>query len=120
STTAIIYYSDRGTVLLTTSGSPTNLDYLYTISQDAEYVINIPQLKGQTRADASHLHAGLVAPAEIPNVTRGGYGLYRVQVDIMGHSMLGKKNLVYLMDALWGTDYELDVPLKWQMAPFNN
>src|ERR1019366_5985330 len=136
STTAIISYSDRGTVLLTTSGSPTNLDYLYTISQDAEYVINIPQLKGhmragltlfaknnfgsQTRADASHLHAGLVAPAEIPNVTRGGYGLYRVQVDIMGHSMLGKKNLVYLMDALWGTDYELDVPLKWQMAPFNN
>ncbi len=24
------------------------------------------------------------------------------------------------MDALWGTDYEQDKPLKWQMAPFNN
>jgi hypothetical protein len=24
------------------------------------------------------------------------------------------------MDALWATDYELDMPLKWKMAPFNN
>jgi hypothetical protein len=37
----------------------------------------------------------------------------------MSHSLLGKKNLLYLMDALWATDYELDIPLKWQMAPFN-
>jgi len=143
SQTAIIYYSDRGTVLRTseaTGNTPVNApvlqDSLYTISEDAEYVINIPMLKGhmragmtmfaknnfgsQTRIDASHLHGGLVAPAEMPNVTRGGYGYYRVQVDIMGHSLLGRKNLVYLMDALWATDYELDVPLKWQMVPFNN
>ena len=104
--------------------------------EDAEYLINIPMLKGhmragmtmfaknhfgsQTRVDASHLHGGLVAPDEAPNVTRGTYGMYRVQVDIMGHSLLGGKNLVYLMDALWATDYELDVPLKWQMPPFSN
>jgi sugar lactone lactonase YvrE len=73
----------------------------------------------QTRADASHLHNGLVAPTNYPNVTRGTYGLYRVEVDLMGHSMLGKKNLVFLMDALWATDFELDIPLKWQMPPFN-
>jgi hypothetical protein len=24
------------------------------------------------------------------------------------------------MDALWATDYELDIPLKWKMAPFND
>ena len=139
STTAIIYYSDQGTILMnpyTTPESPVYKDYLYTVSQDAEYVINIPMLKGhmragmtmfaknnfgsQTQVDASHLHNGLVAPNEWPNVTRGAYGLYRVQVNIMGHSMLGKKNLVYLMDALWATDYELDVPQKWQMQPFIN
>jgi hypothetical protein len=137
STTAIIHYSDRGTILMTDPGDqPVNQDYLYTVFEDAEYLINIPMLKGhmragmtmfaknhfgsQTRADASHLHGGLVAPAEAPNVTRGTYGLYRVQVDILGHSLLGGKNLVYLMDALWATDYELDVPLKWQMPPFNN
>jgi hypothetical protein len=143
STTAVIHYSDRGAVLRTNVWSdnypgddPVYQDYLYTIFEDAEYLINIPMLKGhmragmtlfaknhfgsQTRADASHLHNGLVAPTEMPNVSRGGYGLYRVQVDIMGHSLLGRKNLFFLLDALWGTDYELDVPLRWQMAPFAN
>jgi hypothetical protein len=75
----------------------------------------------QTRGDASHQHNGLVAPWEdTTQVYRKGYGLYRIQVDLMTHALLGKKNLVYLMDALWSTDYELDAPLKWKMAPFNN
>ncbi len=139
STTAIIYYSDRGTVLTDpyNNNAPVLTDYFYTILQDADYIINIPMLKGhkragmtmfakdhfgsQTQVDASHLHNGLVAPAEMENgVTRGTYGLYRVQVDLMGHSMTGKKNLVFLMDALWATDFELDIPLKWQMPPFNS
>jgi len=137
STTAIIHYSDQGLALLINPGdTPVHQDYLYSVFEDAEYLINIPMLKGhmragmtmfaknhfgsQTRVDASHLHGGLVAPDEAPNVTRGTYGMYRVQVDIMGHSLLGGKNLVYLMDALWATDYELDIPLKWQMPPFNN
>jgi hypothetical protein len=143
SATAAIYYSDRGTTLRTNvwtdnypGDAPVPKDYLYKILEDADYIINLPMLKGhkragvtmfaknhfgsQTRADASHLHNGLVAPTEMPNVSRGDYGLYRIQVDLMGHSMLGRKNLVYLMDALWATDYELDVPLKWQMPPFSN
>jgi sugar lactone lactonase YvrE len=137
STTATITYSDHGTVLATDPGDiPVTMDHLYTISDQADYVINIPMLKGheragmtmfaknnfgsQTQVDASHLHNGLVAPTNWPNVTRGTYGLYRVQVDLMSHSMLGKKNLVFLMDALWATDFELDIPLKWQMPPFNN
>ena len=143
STTATIYYSDRGTVLRTNVWSdnypgdaPVPSDHYYTALENADYLINIPMMKGhkragmtmfaknhfgsQTRLDASHLHNGLVAPTEMPNVSRGSYGLYRVQVDIMGHSQVGKKNLVFLMDALWSTDYELDIPLKWQMAPFNN
>ncbi len=103
----------------------------------AEYLLNIPMLKGHkragvtmfaknhfgshTRSSASHLHGGLVAPEEYPNTPyRMDYGMYRVQVDLMGHRLLGKKNLFYLMDALWATDYELDIPLKWMMAPFNN
>ena len=143
SPTAVIHYSDRGATLRTNVSSdgypgddPVYQDNLYSIFQDAEYLINIPMLKGhkragvtmfaknhfgsQTRADASHLHNGLVTTTELPTVSRAGYGLYRVQVDIMGHSLLGRKNLLFLMDALWATDYELDVPLKWQMAPFAN
>lgn len=145
SSTAIVHFSDKGTVLrpdvwdMSRPGgtTPVYRDNLYTIYEDAEYLLNIPILKGHrragttmfaknhfgshTRADASHLHNGLVAPMEMENgITRGGYGLYRVQVDFMAHSLLGKKNLFYLMDALWSTVHELAVPLKWQMPPFNN
>jgi hypothetical protein len=139
STTALIKYSDRGTVLKTggTTGAALTTDSLYAIFEQAEYLVNIPQLKGHKRAGAtmfaknhfgSHqrsgatqLHGGLVSPNEYPNTPyRSTYGMYRVQVDLMGHYLLGKKNLVYLMDALWATDYELDIPLKWKMAPFNN
>jgi hypothetical protein len=74
-----------------------------------------------TRPGAKHLHGGLVAPEEYPNAPyRMDYGMYRVQVDLMGHQLLGRKCLFYLMDALWATDYELDVPVKWAMPPFNN
>lgn len=142
STTAIIDYSDDGSVLRAgsfseaNSGSPVYQDYLYKIFEDAEYMINVPMLKGHrragvtmfaknhfgshTREDATQLHMGLVAPNEFPDTMRTGYNLYRIQVDLMGHELLGGKNLFYLMDALWATDHELDIPLKWETAPFNN
>jgi hypothetical protein len=143
-TTPKIHYADHGTILKDQVWDATRLgttpwysDKLYTIFDNMEYMINIPMLKGHKRAgmtmfaknhfgsqtadDASHLHNGLIAPREMElGITRPGYGLYRVQVDLMTHSLLGKKNLIFLMDALWSTDYELDAPLKWQMAPFNN
>jgi hypothetical protein len=144
STTATIYYSDKGTVLRTgqmspgTVGSPVPSDNLYTIFETAEYVLNIPQLKGHqragitmfaknhfgshTRSDASQLHMGLVRPYGVSTDTtlRRDYGMYRVQVDLMTHKLLSGKNLLYIMDALWATSYELDIPRKWKLAPFNN
>lgn len=139
STTAKVRYSDRGTVLksLGSTGTPVTEDYVYDIFSQAEYLLNIPMLKGHKRAgitmfaknhfgshtlsSAKHLHGGLVAPEEYPNTPhRMEYRMYRVQVDLMGHQLLGKKNLFYLMDALWATDYELDIPVKWMMAPFSN
>jgi hypothetical protein len=134
STTAKITYSDKGTLLRSTEGNIVYDDYIYAIFEQAEYVINVPMLKGhmragmtmfaknhfgsQTRDFASHLHNGLVSPDGIP--TRTGYGLYRIQVDFMSHKLLSGKNLVYIMDALWATDYELDTPVKWKMQPFSN
>jgi hypothetical protein len=38
----------------------------------------------------------------------------------MSHKLTGGKNLAYIMDALWATDWELDKPIKWKMRPFNN
>jgi hypothetical protein len=141
-----IHYSDRGTILRANAMYPTSIvgtdpiwyDSLYTIYEDAEYMLNIPQLKGhmragitlfaknhfgsQSRSSAGHLHKGLPCPEEMDygDTSRLGYGLYRTQVDLMTQSLLRKKNLIFLLDALWGTDYEQDKPLKWKMAPFNN
>ncbi len=146
STTAQIFYSDKGTILRENvwdanrpGGAPVTDDYLYTIFEEAEYLLNVPQLKGHkragmtmfaknhfgshTRADASHLHNGLVDPTEIPNspgISRTDYGMYRVQVDIMAHELLGGKNLFYLLDALWAADQEISFPKKFTMQPFNN
>ncbi len=127
-----IFYSDRGSVL----GSSVQSDRLYTVYTDAAYLINLPTLKGHgyagvtmfaknhfgshTRSDASHLHKGLVATQNQGQANRPGYGLYRVQVDLMGHPLLGQKNLLYLLDALWTSDNEIDEPDRWQMAPFND
>ena len=152
SSTAIIHYSDKGTVLRTQSmysnqtknNRPVLKDSLYFIFQTADYVLNIPQLKGHQRAgltlfaknhfgsqipdstgNADYLHMGLVRPfgVETPDTStlrRSDYRMYRIQVDLMTDSLLSGKNLIYIMDALWGTDYELDIPLKWKMQPFNN
>ena len=143
STTAKIYYSDRGAKLRTGNfsdayaGSPVTQDYLYTIFEEAEYILNIPMLKGHrragvtmfaknhfgsnTRSSAVHLHCGLPAPNQMENgVTEPGYGKYRVTVDLMGHELTGGKNLLYLMDALWSSDQANSYPKKFFMEPFNN
>lgn len=143
SNTPGIFYSDRGKILRTDvwnngeqGNDPVTEDKLYSILEDAEYMINIPMLKGHrragitafaknhfgshTRENAAHLHNGLVAPTEMPNASRSGYGLYRIQTDLMYHEILGGKNLIYIMDALWSADQEISYPKKFTMPPFNN
>jgi hypothetical protein len=143
-----ITYSDKGTVLKTNSmysyqpgKVPVYQDTLYKIFEMVDYVLNIPQLKGHqragmtmfaknhfgshTEANAGQLHQGLVRPYGVENpdtstLRRFNYGMYRTQVDLMTDSLLSGKNLIYILDALWGTDWELDVPLKWKLQPFNN
>ncbi len=142
-TSAKIFYSDKGTILRENvwdknrpGGAAITDDKLYTAFEDAEYVLNIPMLKGHkragitmfaknhfgthTRADASHLHNGLIDPIEIEHNSRREYGMYRVQVDLMGSKHLGGKTLFYLMDALWPADQEISFPKKFSMQPFNN
>jgi hypothetical protein len=139
-----LFYSDRGAVLRAgTSDEPANgaavtEDRLYTIYEDTEYLINVPALKAharagvtlaaknhfgsQTRDDAQHLHMGLVDPAgaPVPNrPNRQGYGLYRIQVDLMGHRLLGGKTMLYLIDGLWAGSEAVDPPVRFQTAPFN-
>ncbi len=128
----VLFYSDKGKVM-----NQAVSDKLYTIHEQAAYLINIASLKAhacagitlcaknhfgsQARADASHLHKGLVGE-ENDRPYRTDYGLYRVQVDLMGHRLLGGNTVLFVVDGLysaiegWSDAY----PRKWQMAPFNN
>jgi hypothetical protein len=134
-----IYYSDRGTILKSggTTGTPVYSDYFPTAITNADYMIVIPALKAHARGgvtlnakihfgsnlvgSATHLHGGLVAPNEENNdPMRTNYGIYRVQVDLMGDKYLGGNTVLFLVDGLWGGSEANDPPRKFQMPPFNN
>jgi hypothetical protein len=130
---ASIYYSDRGHVLKDGS-NPVISDYLPAVMVEADYMINIAALKGHaragitlcaknhfgsnTRSSAAHLHEGLVSPNKTP--TRSGYGLYRVQVDLIAHEKLGRNTVLLMVDGLWAGSEANDPPRKFRMPPFNN
>lgn len=48
-----------------------------------------------------------------------GTANYRALVDLMGHSELGGKTVLYLLDGLYGGYYADAHPYKWNMYPFN-
>jgi hypothetical protein len=50
--------------------------------------------------------------------TRLGYGLYRVQTDIMMHNLLSGKNLLIIVDGLYPGEDAGGVPEKWISIPF--
>ncbi|MCK5138149.1 MAG: DUF362 domain-containing protein, partial [Bacteroidales bacterium] len=99
------------------------------------YLINLAALKAHARAgitltaknhfgsttksSAEHMHPGLVA-LENDNPTRNDYGMYRVQVDLMGSYVLGRNTLLFFVDGLWGSPEAVKGPVKWKMSPFNN
>ncbi len=122
-----VFYSDNGTVM------PAALsDKLFTIFDEMDYLINIPTLKAHatagitlnaknhfgsfTRTWAMHLHPGLFDNADDP--IRLGYGLYRIQTDIMMHNLLSGKNLLMIVDGLFPGEDALGVPFHWQSIPF--
>lgn len=132
----VIFYSDKGKVLRISKGDPTPVleDKLYTVTTEADYMINIASLKGhvrggitlcaknhfgsQARADAAHLHYGLVSPEDgVP--LRDKMRSYRIQVDIMGNKYLGGNTLLFVIDGLWTARHELKRPVKWNLPPFN-
>jgi hypothetical protein len=122
-----VFYADNGTVM------PAALsDKLFTIFDEMDYLINIPTLKAHatagitlnaknhfgsfTRTWAMHLHPGLFDNADDP--IRLGYGLYRIQTDIMMHELLSGKNLLMIVDGLYPGEDALGVPYHWQSIPF--
>ncbi len=124
-----ITYSDGGTVI-----TELNSHKLYVEMMEADYLLNIPTMKGHRWAGTTYfaknhfgsntaghsweLHKGLMKPDNDP--LRDEYNMYRVLVDIMGSQYMGGKTLLYFMDALWSTSYEHQMPQKFQSYPWNN
>ncbi len=117
-------------------GNKIQKDKIYDVIENADYLINVANLKphyaagisltaknhfgSQARSTAQHLHNSLITPRGALG-SNGGYHKYRVQVDLMGSKYLGRNTLLYLVDGLFGGGgIETKVPVKYFMAPFNN
>jgi gluconolactonase len=106
-------------------------DYVPKAYVDAEYLINLANLKahplaGVTLCAKNHYGSLIRTPPE-----QGYYdmhkdfaktaGHYRTLVDLMGHSQIGGKTMLYLLDGLYGgIHYVEHEPRKFQSEPFNN
>jgi hypothetical protein len=145
-TDTTVFYSDRGSTLRSgdwsdaSLGSPITGDKLYTVIEQADYIIYVAALKvheragmtligkcnfgSQARQNALHQHMGLVNPDGFTpggnKNSRFGYGQYRILVDLLGHEKLGGNAMLFVMDGLWGGPGANLRPVKFEIAPFNN
>ena len=146
-TDTTIFYSDRGAILRAGSSDWTDMsagisiigDKLYTVLEQADYMINVAALKvherggmtllakcnfgSQTRSDSKHMHMGLVNPDGVAGGdanSRFGYHQYRILVDLLGHKKIGGNTMLFIVDGLWGGAGANLPPVKFQMAPFSN
>jgi hypothetical protein len=131
----------------TTEDDTKSPDYLLQSIVDAKYMINLSVLKSHVRNGitvAAKNHFGSLSGGngdERKPTTTGYYDLhsrlpmdtaadawpqrasmaqYRPLVDLNGHTGMGGKTLLYLVDAIFGGQGWAGVPSKWAMAPFNN
>lgn len=111
------------------------VNYLPTCVTEAVYVINLANLKGHsygiTLCGKNHfgsfLNGNAMRPPEGANLhqwlTKNDMGIYSPIVDLMGNYQLGKKTVLYMLDALICAPSEGASITKenstWQQAPFN-
>lgn len=114
-------------------------DYLPRSFAEADYLINFSILKshgtaGVTVCAKNHYGSLLRTPVgSLWNKTYDyynmhdslakntpGMGHYRCLVDLMGHSELGGKTVLHIVDGLFGGYDWFSEPRKWKMSPFND
>ncbi|NLZ05832.1 MAG: DUF362 domain-containing protein [Phycisphaerae bacterium] len=79
----------------------------------------LPGLPGQgMRYDYYNMHYSLPNAGQSPPWSPGT-GRHRALVDLMGHSELGGKTVLHLIDGLFGGYYWEAHPYKWNLPPFN-
>lgn len=111
------------------------VNYLPTCVTEAEYVINLANLKGHsygiTLCGKNHfgsfLNGNTMRPPEGANLhqwlTRSEMGIYSPLVDLMANDQLGGKTVLYLLDALICAPSEgasiAGSNSRWQQEPFD-
>jgi uncharacterized protein (DUF362 family) len=105
-------------------------DYLPTCFADAQYLINLANLKahaggGVTLCAKNHFGSLIRWPVQQgyydihPNCFSKDTGIYRPLVDLIGHSHLGGKTVLYLVDGLFSGVHPRDpVPQRMHSPPF--
>jgi gluconolactonase len=108
-------------------------DYIPASYAEAEYMINFANLKAHTGAGvtltAKNHYGSLIRwPAEKGyfDMHKDAFskqtGIYKNLVDLIGHSQLGGKTVLYLIDGLYCGIHPVDMdkgPRRWQSPPFN-
>jgi gluconolactonase len=108
-------------------------DYVPASFAEAEYLINFANLKahsgsGVTLTAKNHYGSLIRWPAEKgyfdmhKDAFSKRIGIYRNLVDLIGHSHLGGKTLLYLIDGLYCGIHPADMnkgPRRWKSHPFN-
>jgi len=109
----------------------TATDFLPTCFAEADYLVNFANLKAHTGAGVTlcgknHFGSLVRWPAQkgCYDMHKGSFskasGVYREQVDLMGHAHLGGKTVLYLIDGLFSGKHPVDpAPRKWASAPFD-
>jgi len=107
-------------------------DYVPRAYAEADYLINLANLKahpgsGVTLCAKNHYGSLLRLPPEKgyydmhKSAFSKGSAEYRNLVDLMGHSHMGAKTVLYLIDGLYGgLHYAEEIPRRFKSAPFNN
>ena len=109
-----------------------NQDYVPKAFAEAEYLVNMANLKahpgaGVTLCAKNHYGSLLrLPPAKgYYDMHKSGFskgsGEYRCLVDLTGHSHIGGKTVLYLIDGLYGgVHFTEQVPRRFKSAPFND
>jgi len=122
----LVFYADK-----------VDTDKLYDVVEKADYLINMTVMKPHGaagisltakshfgdigRPTAGHLHRSHIANRREGSPSNGGYGKYRVFVDLMGSKYLGQNTCIWIVEALFGGgSSEIMGPVKYFMPPFNN
>ena len=106
------------------------VDHVPLCFAEADYLINFANLKahagtGVTLCGKNHFGSLVRWPAQQDyyDMHRNSFskatGVYREQVDLMGHAHLGGKTVLYLIDGLYPGKHPIeDAPRRWNSPPF--